>query len=59
MSISEIMMQMRLQNIGNLGEVEAAYLETAGTVSVIRFSENKIKKGMSTLPKVSELGGDI
>jgi uncharacterized membrane protein YcaP (DUF421 family) len=49
-SEQELHMYLRTQGIKNMGEVECAYLEPSGNMSVFRFSEGKTKVGVSILP---------
>ncbi len=49
-SEQEIMVELRLQSISNIGEIERAYLEPNGKISVFKFPENKQKSGISTFP---------
>lgn len=62
---AEIMSMLRLQGIANLGEVEAAYLEPGGALSVFRAPEPR--PGLSLVPPIGlaqdlpppDLGGRV
>ncbi|CAM6225567.1 DUF421 domain-containing protein [Citrobacter sedlakii] len=47
----EFFMELRLNGVEQLGQVRLAILETNGQISVYFFEEEKIKPGLSILPK--------
>ncbi len=51
MSADEVHMELRMHGIRNVGEVEKAYLEPSGKVSVFCYPKELEKKTESTLPK--------
>ena len=51
LSRRELMMELRQQGVGNVGEVERAFFEPSGKVSVLQASQEKQKKTESTHPK--------
>jgi len=50
-SLPELMMELRDKGIRNTGEVECAYLEPSGRMSVFKLPQGQERKGESTLPK--------
>jgi uncharacterized membrane protein YcaP (DUF421 family) len=48
LGVEELYSSLRLQNISNLGQVEKAYLESSGAISV--FKKEKPSKGLSIFP---------
>ncbi len=46
----ELFEQLRLKDVKQTGEVEAAYLETNGTISAFRQSRAKVRPGLSIEP---------
>ena len=58
MTEPELMTQLRLNGVGEVGEVKAAYLEGNGEVSVIKFPDGKPAprhaERLKTVPKISE-----
>ena len=50
-SHSELLMELREKGVRSIGEVERAYIEPSGRVSVFKFEAGKEKDGESTLPK--------
>lgn len=49
-SLPELMMELRDKGIRNTGEVECAYLEPSGRMSVFRVQEGEERPGESTFP---------
>lgn len=49
-SFDEMYMELRMHGVRNVGEVERAYLEPSGKLSVFRYSAKESKKGVSTFP---------
>ncbi len=49
-SPSELCMQLRMKGVQNTGEVERAYLEPSGSLSVFIYEKGKERDGESTLP---------
>lgn len=52
----ELLMLLRQEGIRDIGEVEAAYFETNGRLSVFRRTTRQAKPSRSTLPAAQELG---
>ncbi len=50
-SRAELLMELREKGIKNVGEVECAFIEPSGRMSVFRVEEGKEKNGESTLPE--------
>ncbi len=50
-SLDEMYMELRMHGVRNVGEVERAYLEPSGKLSVFKYSANRQKKGVSTFPQ--------
>lgn len=49
-SYRELMMELRQRGIRNTGEVECAFIEPSGEMSVFTYEEGKATRGESTLP---------
>lgn len=47
----ELMALLRLEGVAHTGEVERAYLETSGRLSVFRHAEGSTFQGESTIPR--------
>ena len=48
----EIMMELREKGIRNTGEVECAFIEPSGRISVFRFPKGEERDGESTFPEM-------
>ena len=53
-TIDEIFADLRTQNISHLGQVERAYLEPSGKISLFFYEDNEIKYGMPIFPEKLE-----
>src|SRR5690606_24646419 len=53
MSKQEVMMRLRQQGISDTGEVELAYMEPSGQISVLRAPPERKRQVESTLPRDS------
>jgi len=51
LSKDEFFSDLRLKNISQLGQVEAAYVEASGEISVFFFPDHEVKYGLSILPE--------
>lgn len=49
-SKQEFFMQLRMKEVKNVGEVESAYIEPSGDISIFKYKETDRKNGLSTLP---------
>lgn len=52
----ELKSELRMQGIRNIGEVEYAYLELGGGLSVFKFDKSEVKEGEKILPVPEEDG---
>jgi uncharacterized membrane protein YcaP (DUF421 family) len=52
-TIDEIFADLRTQNISHLGQIERAYLEPSGKISIFLYTDNEIKYGMPIFPEVT------
>lgn len=50
LSEQELFVLLRMQEIKNIGEVEGAYIEPSGSLSVFKYKDTKFKKGLGILP---------
>ena len=50
-SRAELMMELREKGVRSVGEVERAYIEPSGRMSVFKFESGKEKDGESTFPE--------
>ena len=48
----EFFSELRQQGVSHLGQIEAAILETSGTLSIYFYPEEKVKYGLPILPKL-------
>ncbi len=55
MSKDEILSDLRLQGISHLGQVEAAYIEPSGEVSVYFYADKDVVYGMPIRPELYEV----
>jgi uncharacterized membrane protein YcaP (DUF421 family) len=46
----ELMTMLRVEGVRDVGDIELAYLETSGKLSVFRFAEDRRREVKSTLP---------
>lgn len=49
-ALDEFFMQLRLDSVSQLGQVEQAFLETNGEVSIFYYEDEKVKPGLPILP---------
>lgn len=54
LSLDELMSDLRVEGIEQLGQVRIAILEPNGQLSVFRFEQADVRKGMPILPKAFE-----
>jgi uncharacterized membrane protein YcaP (DUF421 family) len=54
LSKDEILTDLRLQGISHLGQVEAAYIEASGEISVFFLPDEKVKYGLPVTPELFE-----
>jgi uncharacterized membrane protein YcaP (DUF421 family)/ribosomal protein S27AE len=59
MSCREIFAELRLKGVRQLGEVQRAYLEQDGEVSIFRFPEDQVRPGLPLIPAGLEAGPTI
>lgn len=52
LAYDELFSQLRQKSVSHLGQVESAFLETSGDLSVFFFSDNKVIFGLPILPDV-------
>lgn len=50
----EFFSELRQQGVSHLGQIEAAILETSGTLSIYFYPDEKVKYGLPILPKLFE-----
>ena len=50
----ELMALLRLRGVRHTGEVELAYFETNGQLSIFRYHDNRSAGGESTMPDAEE-----
>ena len=53
----ELMALLRLAQVRDTGEIECAFFETSGRLSVFRFADGKRAKGKTTMPTAEEQEG--
>ncbi len=51
LSVEDLFRKLRTQHITHLGEVEKAFFETSGEMTVVRYSSEKSRCGLSVLPE--------
>ena len=51
LSRRELLMKLRMQSVRNLGEIECAFFEPSGQVSVFRASSDRQRDTISTQPR--------
>ena len=49
-SMQELLMELRMHGVKNVGEVQYAFWEPSGKLSVLRYPEGKEREGMTTIP---------
>ena len=58
LSYDELFSQLRQKSVSHLGQVESAYLETSGDLSVFCFPDEKVIAGLPILPDVYDMPGE-
>lgn len=53
-TIDEIFADLRTQSISHLGQIERAYLEPSGKISIFLYNDSEIKYGMPIFPENTE-----
>lgn len=51
LAYDELFSQLRMRNVNQLGQVEYAYLETSGDLSVFYYSDDQVKEGLPIFPE--------
>lgn len=60
LSKDEFFSDLRLKNISQLGQVQSAYVEASGEISVFFFADQEVKYGLNILPeKLKERSNEI
>ncbi len=55
LAYDELFSQLRQQSVSHLGQVECAYLETSGDLSVFYYPDDKVIPGLPILPDIYDL----
>lgn len=50
LSLDEFFMELRIQSVFHLGQIEYAFLETSGNISIFFYENNQVKYGLPILP---------